>query len=204
MAAKKQADKTKDAATTPHETEQRAETGKSESYGRMLHDKIRTETKDFSKLSHYEKFVLDRGFYYHTEADLQIAYKRACKARDGILISEDEFVAEAGRDGLNTFLQWDEAATREVYKKLADLAAAGKLANSDVYTYAYFGWCIKSPDAIVAYETERARWEVNNCDTEISMSRARVEVCEEWGFEASRVKIIGTPYYDATDWQFIN
>lgn len=25
----------------------------------------------------------------------------------------------------------------------------------------------------------------------------------EWGFEADRIKIIGTPYYDATDWQFI-
>ena len=30
-----------------------------------------------------------------------------------------------------------------------------------------------------------------------------MKVCREWGFEASRVKVIGTPYYDSTDWQFI-
>ena len=47
------------------------------------------------------------------------------------------------------------------------------------------------------------KWAVNNCDAEIAEDTARIKVCEEWGFEASRIKIIGTPYYDATDWQFI-
>ena len=37
----------------------------------------------------------------------------------------------------------------------------------------------------------------------LTEEQAKVKVCEEWGFEASRVNIIGTPYYDATDWQFI-
>lgn len=44
---------------------------------------------------------------------------------------------------------------------------------------------------------------MNNCAEEITEEAARIAVCEEWGFEASRVRIIGTPYYDATDWQFI-
>lgn len=30
-----------------------------------------------------------------------------------------------------------------------------------------------------------------------------VEVNREWGFEASRIKIIGKAYYNATDWQYI-
>lgn len=36
--------------------------------------------------------------------------------------------------------------------------------------------------------------EVNNCDVEITEEAARIKVCEEFGFEASRVKIIGSAY----------
>ena len=62
---------------------------------------------------------------------------------------------------------------------------------------------MNKPEALVAYQTERDKWTVNTCDTGITEEQAKVKVCEEWGFEASRVRIIGTPYYDATDWQFI-
>lgn len=178
-------------------------TEKAPGYGALLSEKIRTTTTDFSKLSDYEKFVLDRGFYYETEEKLKAAYDRVWKSRHDILITEDEFIAEAGKGGSNTFSQWNEEATRETYKTLAVLAADGKITNSEVYAYAVFGWCIRKPEAIVAYERDRGKWEVNNCGTEITEEAARVEVCEEWGFEASHVRIIGTPYYDATDWQFI-
>lgn len=172
-------------------------------YGSLLGDKIRAETTDFGSLPDFEKFVLDRGFYYDTEEALKAAYDRAWKSRHNILITEDDFVAEAGKGGSNTFSQWNEEATRETYKALAALAAAGKITNSEVYAYAVFGWCIRKPEAIVAYQEGRDKWIVNNCAEEITEEAARVAVCEEWGFEASRVRIIGTPYYDATDWQFI-
>lgn len=173
-----------------------------ENYGNLLAEKIRANA-DLSKLTDYEKFVLDRGFYYDTEETLKVAYDRAWKSRHGILITEDEFVKEAGKGGSNAFSQWNEEATREVYGALAEFAAAGKITNSDVYGYAYYGWCIRKPEAIVAYQESRDKWIVNNCAEEITEEAARIAVCEEWGFEASRVRIIGTPYYDATDWQFI-
>ena len=78
------------------------------------------------------------------------------------------------------------------------------LGPADVYRYARFGWFLSATDAIIAYRTgPRDRWTVNNCDVQITEDRARLEICEEWGFEASRVWIIGQTYYDATDWNFI-
>lgn len=185
------------------EEQNTAEAAPLPSYGQLLEEKIRAETTNFEKLPDFEKFVLDRGFYYDTEEALKAAYDRAWKSRHGILITEEEFVAEAGKGGGNKYSQWDEAATREVYGVLAEFAEAGKIANSDVYSYAYYGWCIRKPEAIVAYQESRDKWIVNNCAEEITKEAARVAVCEEWGFEASRVRIIGTPYYDATDYQFI-
>lgn len=179
------------------------EVEKGSGYGKLLHNKIRETTTDFSKLTDFEKFVLNSGFYYDTEEDLKAAYDRAWKSRHDILVTEDEFVDEAGKGGRNTFTQWNEEATRETYKTLATLAADGKITNSEVYSYAVFGWCIRKPEAIVAYERDRGKWEVNNCGAEITEEAAQVKVCEEWGFETSRIHIIGTPYYDATDYQFI-
>ena len=73
-----------------------------------------------------------------------------------------------------------------------------------IYQYARFGWCLSSPEDVVAYMTgPQNRWAVNNYSVQISEDRARLEVCEEWGFEASRIRIIGQAYYDATDWNFI-
>ena len=182
---------------------ERDETSADPAYGRLLGDKIRSETTNFERLTDFEKFVLTYGFYYNTEEELKAAYDRAYKSRHEILITEDEFVTEAGKGGHNTFSQWNEDATRETYKVLATLAATGKTTNSDVYQYAARCWCIRNPEAIVAYQLGRGEWTVNNCDTKITEEAARVAVCEEWGFEASRVRIIGIPYYAATDWQFI-
>lgn len=39
-------------------------------YGKKLAEVIRTNTDDFTKLSIYEKFILDRGFEFNTEEEL--------------------------------------------------------------------------------------------------------------------------------------
>lgn len=168
-------------------------------YGELLSDKIRTTTQDFSKLNDFEKFILDRGYLYDTEEELKAGYDRSWKARHEILVTAEEFDAE-----IKSRVKWDKALdTAKLYETLVRLVQEKKLTPGDVMQYAVYTWCLRKPEAVVAYEEAPGKWLVNNCGTEISEERARVEVCEEWGFEASRVRIIGTPYYDATDWQFI-
>lgn len=164
-------------------------------YGRDLAEKIRETTTDFSKISPFDKFVLDRGYKYKTEGELKVAYDRARRASHNILITLEDFLAETEKTP-------DDPAA-DTYAALVRLVEEKKLQPRDVMQYAHFRWCLNKPEAVVAYQTERDKWTVNDCDTEITEEQARVKVCEEWGFEASRVRIIGTPYYDATDWQFI-
>ena len=185
-----QDDKTTAAAVTPE---------KAPSYGRLLHDKIRTETKDFNSLNDFEKFILDRGYLYDTEEELKAGYDRSWKASHGIMVTAEEFDAE-----IKSRVKWDKTLdTLKLYETLVRLVQEKKLTPGEVFGYAVYTWCLRKPEAVIAYEVDRGKWTVNSCGTEISEERARVEVCEEWGFEASRVHIIGTPYYDATDWQFI-
>lgn len=168
-------------------------------YGELLHDKIRAETKDFNALNDFEKFVLKCGYLYDTEEELKAGYDRSWKASHGIMVTAEEFDAE-----IKSRVKWDKTLdTSKLYETLVRLVQEKKLTPGEVFGYAVYTWCLRKPEAVVAYEVDRGKWAVNNCETEISEERARVEVCEEWGFEASRVKIIGTPYYDATDWQFI-
>lgn len=148
-----------------------------------------------AEMTDFERFIHDRGWEFKTEEALKAGYDRLWKCKHGILITQDEFLTEAKMQG--------EEAAKEVYNALAALVAGGKLTTADVYRYARFRWCLKNASAIVAYQVERDKWAVNNCDTEISEEAARIAVCEEFGFEASRVRIIGTPYYDATDYNFI-
>jgi len=171
-------------------------------YGKMLAEQIREKTTDFSKLSEFEKFILDRGWEFKTEESLQKGYDRLWKCCHDILLTQDEFVEEAGM-GIIAFSQWNEELTRTTYNTLAELIKSGKLKADEVYRYAHYKWCLHNPEAIVVYEFERGKWIVNNCDTEISEEAAKIAVNREWGYEASRIKIIGTPYYDATDYQFI-
>lgn len=171
-------------------------------YGKMLAEKIRAETTNFSKVTDFEKFILDRGWAFKTEETLRAGYDRHWKCARGILLTEDEFTAEAGL-GINTFSQWNEEAAREVYNVLAGFVKAGKLTAAEVYRYAHYKWCLRKPEAIVAYQEGRDKWIVNNCDTEVSEDEAKIAVNSEWGFEVSRIHIIGKAYYDATDYQFI-
>lgn len=174
---------------------QDATTEEATHYGDELAAKIRESTKDFSKISDFDKFVLDYGYKYKTLEELQAGYDRIWKTSHGILITLEEFLTEAGKKPSDPAV--------DTYEVLVGLVEEKKLRPGEVFGYAHYHWCLNKPEAIVAYQTDPNKWAVNNCDTEITEERARVEVCEEWGFEASRVRIIGTPYYDATDWQFI-
>lgn len=165
-----------------------------ENYGDLLAENIRANA-DMSKLTDYEKFVLDRGFEFGTEAGLKAGYDRLWKAQCGILLTKDEFLTEANKP--------EDGTAAKTYDVLANLVETGKLSAADVYQYARFKWCLRDPDAIVSYQYGQDKWAVNNCDEKITDDVARIKVCEEWGFEASRIKIIDTPYYGATDWQFI-
>lgn len=164
-------------------------------YGEMMEKKIRTSI-DGRKPNDFEKFVLDNGYLYETEEALKAGYDRAWKASHGIMLTEEEFAEEVES-------RVKGVDTAELYDTLSEHVRAGRMGAGDVMQYAHFCWCLRKPEAVVAYEVERGKWAVNNCSTEISEEAARLNVCEEFGFEASRVKIIGTPYYDATDWNFI-
>ena len=153
-------------------------------YGTALYDQIKTSIADYSKTSESEKFILNRGFEFTSEEELNAAYDRCQKARHGTLISKEEFLAEAKATA--------STLAAETYHILVKLVEQQALSPSDVYRYAHFGWCLSSPDAVVAYMTgPHNHWTVNNCDTPTTEDRAKLEVCEEWGFEASRIKIIG-------------
>ena len=164
-------------------------------YGDELTAKIRENTKDLSKLSDFYKFVLNNGYRYETQEALQAGYERHWKAAHDILVSMEEFLAEAEKK------QSDPAA--DVYEILTGLVETKKLRPGEVINYAHFHWCLDTPEAIVAWQTGRDKWTVNNCGTEITEEAARIKICEEWGFETGRVHVVGTPYYDATDYQFI-
>lgn len=164
-------------------------------YGDRLTEKIRESAKDFNKLSDFDKFVLNNGYRYETREALQAGYDRHWKATHDILVTIEEFLAEAEKKP-------SDPATG-VYEVLVSLVEDKKLRPREVLSYAHFRWCLDAPEAIVAWQTGRDKWTVNNCDAEITEVEARIKICEEWGFETGRLHIIGTPYYDATDHQFI-
>ena len=147
-------------------------------------------------LSEFEQFKRARGWEFKTEEELQSGYERYGKGKTGILLTLDEFITEAG-------IHYEAEKLTSVYEKLTELVSQNKLHGSEIYQYAHFKWCLRNPEAVVAYQESRDKWIVNNCGDEITEEKAIVKVNREWGFEASRIKIIGTPYYTATDYQFI-
>lgn len=164
-------------------------------YGDTLTAKIRETVPDFSKISEFDKFVLSNGYKYETERELQTGYDRFWKAQRDILLTMEEFLAEAEKEL--------DSPAADTYKALVKLVEEKKLRPGEVFDYAHSHCCLNHPKAIIAYQIGPKEWAVNNCDTEITEEQARIKICKEWGFEAGRVHIIGTPYYDATDYQFI-
>lgn len=175
-------------ATKPEESVQ------SPGYGKILAEKIR-ETADLARLTNFEKFVLDRGWKYNTKEDLKAGYDRAWKCSRNVMLSEEEFIVEAGEG-------FDPETLKEVHAALVALVRQRKLEASEIYRYAYFNWCLRNPEAIIAYK-DYDRWLVNDCGTEIAEEDAKIRINKVWGFEASRIEIVGTPYYESGDWQFI-
>ena len=161
------------------ETDKKAGPG----YGDLLAERIRANA-DASKLTDFEKFVLDRGYMFATETDLKAGYDRKWKANHGIALTLEEFTAEAECRGrkLDTL--------QEVYRVISEHIKAGRLTAGALMGYAYYAWCLRKPEAIIAYQIGTGKdtpvhqkWAVNNCSQEITEAEARVAVCEEFGFE---------------------
>lgn len=145
----------------------------------------------------FQVFLRDEAWKYKTEEDISSAYARMTKSKRGIVLTEDEFLAELRiEDDMREM-------GRQLYAKVRPLVEAGALKAFDLRQYANHRWCLRHPEAVIACEIGPKLWAVNTCDDEISTDRAKLIVNEEWGFEASRIEIVGTPYYDATDWHFI-
>lgn len=142
-----------------------------------------------------EEFKRDRGWEFKTEEAFEAAYHRFEKSCAGILLTQEDFLIEAGRSG-------DEKA-KEVYNALSKLWEAKKLTAVDVYQFARFKWCLNKPEAIVAYQTAPNKWVFNDCGILASEEKAKIAVHDEFGFDEKLIRIIETPYYDATDYNFI-
>ncbi|MBQ7546027.1 MAG: hypothetical protein IJT41_03560 [Clostridia bacterium] len=144
----------------------------------------------------YEQFARDYRSEYPTDEAMQAAYDRRMKAERDILLTPEEFKLET-RTGPET----DVSA---VYRKLMDLLGNGAIRKHDVYYYAHYRWCLNAPEAIIAYETgPKNQWAVNNCDTELSAELAIDKINDEWRFERAYIEIVGTAYYESSDWNFI-
>ena len=100
-------------------------------------------------------------------------------------------------------MEGDLSAAQKLYRILRRHMDNGALNAYELYGYARHRWCVRCPEAVIAYQTGPECWAVNNCGEAISEERAIQRLNSEWGFEASRIKLLGTPYYDATDWNFI-
>lgn len=144
----------------------------------------------------YIKFISNEGWKYQTEEQMLAGYARMTKAEQGTPLTLGEFCAELRAEG-------DAETAQQLYSVLRGHVKNGALSAYGLYQYARFQWCISCPEAVIAYRTGPKRWEVNSCDKSISEERAVLLVNPEWGFEASRIKLLGTPYYKATDWNFI-
>ena len=167
-----------------------------EHYGITLMDSYRTGSIPYHQLDSYGKFAWNQGWKYPTQKTFQDAFHRFQKYQAKQLLSEEEFVQEAGD-------RYDPDTLKAVYARLVKLVEEGKLPVEEVYRYASYKWCLRSPKAVIACQTGPKEWIVNCCDTEISAEAAVTKVNEEWGFEMDRIQIIDVPYYEATDYQFI-
>ncbi|MEH2937491.1 hypothetical protein [Lawsonibacter sp. JLR.KK007] len=144
----------------------------------------------------YAKFLSDEGWKYDTETDALAGYARLIKAEQKIPLTWEEFWSELQMEG-------DLSAAQKLYRILRRHMDNGALNAYELYGYARHRWCVRCPEAVIAYQTGPKCWAVNNCGEAISEERAIQRLNSEWGFEASRIKLLGTPYYDATDWNFI-
>ncbi len=154
--------------------------------------KLCNQTKDKG----YIKFLMDEGWKCENEADALTRYGRLRKGMDGIPLTMEEFAAELGAAPADML-------AKQLYNALIPLVEKEALTALDLYQYARFRWCRNHPEAVVACQTGPRTWKVNTCDVEHQKEWAKLRINSEWGFEASRIQLQGTPYYDATGWNFI-
>ncbi len=166
-------------------------------YGRGLAEQLRAKG-DFINLTGLEQYILNRGHQFCTKEKLVAGYDRQEKSNKNILLSENEFIEEATLD-----FEYDMEIIQTIYNKLIELYSENIIEASEFYRFARYRWCFNDVNSLIAYQIDRDKWEVNNCSTLISNSEAIAKINNEWGFDESRISIIGTPYYDASDWQFI-
>lgn len=80
-------------------------------------------------------------------------YDRKWKANHGIALTLEEFTAEAECRGrkLDTL--------QEVYRVISEHIKAGRLTAGALMDYAYYAWCLRELEAIIAYQigTEKTR-----------------------------------------------
>lgn len=144
----------------------------------------------------YIKFLEDEGWRCKDEVEALTRYDRLRKSIKGVPLTLEEFSDELGTGPGNV-------NARQLYDALSSLLEKGALTAFGLYIYARVRWCRNHPEAVVAYQTGPHSWEVNTCDTEYQEECAKLLINSEWGFEASRIEILGTPYYESTDWNFI-
>lgn len=169
---------------------------KDEHYGKAEAKRIRSSGKSYGKLSELETFTLDEGSRYETKETFQAAFVRYSKIQRNILLTEEEFLEEAKAQEI--------PSAKEAYRILKEMADSGALDGREMYRYVDYRWCLRKPQSIIAYrEAFSDRWQVNHCEWEISIEEAVAFVCHEFGFESSHIRIVGTPYYDDIDCNFV-
>lgn len=144
----------------------------------------------------YIKFLTNEGWRYEDEQDALDGYARMVKAEQGGPLTWEEFFAELR-------IENETPAAQALYHTLLGLVEKGALSTYALYQYARFQWCVKRPEAVIACQTGPKCWAVNSCAEIIGEERAALLVNSNFGFEASRIKLLGESYYDATDWNFI-
>lgn len=161
----------------------------------MEHEKIMMLAQNVGN-EKYAKFLMDEGWKYDAEEDALAGFERREKSASGALLTFEEFLLELRMEG-------STSGAEQLYHVVCGLVKKGALSAYDLYQYARFRWCLKHPEAIAACEIGPKRWAVNTCDETVTEEWATLRLNSEFGFEASRIKLLGTPYYDATDWNFI-
>lgn len=153
----------------------------------------------------YLHFLKHEAFYFseNGEGGCARAYDRRLKAKEGFRLAYEEFIEEARVVSADM----DEAQTtnaRNVYDKLIAMMDKGEMKP---YSMMSFSHLVRQPsvntDMIQACLVGCNKWEVNFCLEEVTVEKAKCLINEEFGFEVGRIKILGVPCYDATDYNYI-
>ena len=94
----------------------------------------------------YAKFLSDEGWKYDTETDALAGYARLIKAEQKIPLTWEEFWSELQMEG-------DLSAAQKLYRILRRHMDNGALNAYELYGYARHRWCVRCPEAVIAYQS---------------------------------------------------